>query len=276
MPLLMAFMLLAVAGTDSWADVSYVEQIINSGLGSKKTGARKTVNRVYIKGQRQRVHSEIAAKKAQARVLSKQGVLVNGSTILQLDRSSLYNIDHTRQTFTHQQLPPPGRGVSAKVVAKNPDREVTFQSEELAETKRIEGIVCHKVAVQMRVRHMNPGTKKVRRENRYLFQAWVAKDFPGYAEIERFRRLQEQKTSHPSLIGGGLEQIESAVDDYDDISGQITALDGFPIQSILKVYTKSGKQKERQIFQLSRKVTSLSYTALSDTLFEAGGKLRQR
>ena len=88
-------------------------------------------------------------------------------------------------------------------------------------------------------------------------------------EIERFRRLQEQKTSHPFLIGGGLEQIENAADDYGDISEEIEALKGFPMHSILKVYTKSGKKKERQIFQLSRKVTSLSYAALPDTLFEA-------
>jgi hypothetical protein len=116
----------------------------------------------------------------------------------------------------------------------------------------------------------------VRRENRYTYQAWVAKEFPGYAEIERFRQLQERKTSHPSLIGGGLEQIESAIEDYDDISEGIKALRGFPIQSVLKVYTRSGEEKERQIFQLARKVTGLSYSALSDTLFEVSGKLRRQ
>ena len=271
MPLLMSLVILAVAGTGSWADVSFVEQIVNSGFGPKKTGARKTTNRVYIKGHRQRVHSEIEAGKAETRTLKKQGVPLTGSTILQLDQASLYSYDHARQAFTHQPLPPASIAApsAAKRVATDPNREVTFESKELAETKSIGGIVCHKVAVQMRVRHMTPGTKKVRRQNRYLYQAWVATEFPGYEEIEGFRRLQEQKTSHPSLIGGGLEQIENAADDYGDISEEIEALKGFPMHSILKVYTKSGKKKERQIFQLSRKVTSLSYAALPDTLFEA-------
>ena len=280
MPFLFSLVLLAVAGTGSWADVSYVEQIVNSGFGPKKTGARKTTNRVYIKGQRQRVHSEIEASKAQARALRKQGVLLKGSTILLLDRASLCEIDHTRQTFTQQPLPPASKGApapgAAKRVAKDPNREVTFKTRELSETKRIEGIMCHKVAVQMRVRHMIPGSAQVRRENRYTYQAWVTKEFPGYAEIERFRKLQEQKTSHPSLLGGGLKQIESAVDDYDEISGEITALEGFPMQSVLKVYTRSGEEKERQIFQLSRKVTGLTYTPLPDTLFEVSAKLRRQ
>ena len=38
MPLLMSLVILTVAGTGSWADVSFVEQIVNSGFGPKKTG----------------------------------------------------------------------------------------------------------------------------------------------------------------------------------------------------------------------------------------------
>ena len=120
MPSLLSLILLTLilAGTGSWADVSYVEQIVNSGFGPKKTGARKTTYHVYLKGQRQRVHHEIDASRAQARSLSKQGVRMRGSSILQLDRPSLYEFDPSSQTFVQQELPLAISGISASSAGK--------------------------------------------------------------------------------------------------------------------------------------------------------------
>ncbi len=271
------------------ADVSYVEEIVNSGIGAAKVGARKTVRKVYVKGQSQHVRDEVKTAKA----------VEVGSTILCLDRLNRYDIDHTSKTFTEHKLPsraPTAQqdwwqashgGASAKPVvsaakvapkaaAVDPNREVTFKTRALPDTMRVEGILCRRVAVQMRARYYVPGTKQVRRENRYLYQAWVATDFPGYADIERFEAQREAKTSLPSQIGGGLGELQDAVEDYDRLDEEMKALDGFPLQSQLKVFTTtSSSSKEKELFRLSRKVSSLSHSNLSPSLFEVSTGLRR-
>ena len=77
------------------ADVSYVEEIVNSGIGAAKVGARKTVRKVYVKGQSQHVRDEVKTAKA----------VEIGSTILRLDRLNRYDIDHSSKTFTEHKLP---------------------------------------------------------------------------------------------------------------------------------------------------------------------------
>jgi hypothetical protein len=54
--------LLALA-TGVGADVYYVEEVVNPGFGKKKTGARKTINKVHIKGRSQMVETRIEASK---------------------------------------------------------------------------------------------------------------------------------------------------------------------------------------------------------------------
>ena len=51
--------LLLAAQVAAFADVSYVEEVVNSGVGSKKRGARRTIHQVHIKGARQRVSTDI-------------------------------------------------------------------------------------------------------------------------------------------------------------------------------------------------------------------------
>ena len=277
------FATLSIAATlcvvDVSADVSYVEEIVNSGIGAAKVGARKTVRRVYVKGQSQHLRDEI--KSADATEVA--------STIVRLDRLNQYRIDHASGTFTERKLParaptPPAASktttsaavVAPKAVAADPNREVTFKTRALPDTMRVEGILCRRVAVQMRARYYVPGTKQVRRENRYLYQAWVATDFPGYDDIERFEAQREEKTSLPSQISGGLSQFAAAVEDYDRLDEEMKNLDGFPMQSQLKVFTTTAtSSKEKELFRLSRKVSSLSNADLSPSLFEVSKGLRR-
>ena len=279
---------LAAAGA-AQSDVFYEEEVVNSGMGSKKIGARKTVNQVYIKGQRQRVHSEIKATKKNLKALSKQGTPVNASTILQLDRSKVLEIDHEQAIYSTRRLSArtipgmPGSMPSARprtaakptaAAKKDKDREITFRTRALPDTSRIDGILCKRVAAELVARHYEPGTKKLRRENRYLYQAWMATEFDGYEEIRKFNERQAKKTTYPLVASGGLEQLANSVDDYEDLEGKLAELDGFPIQSELKVFTKAAGQKKKQLLRLQRKVTSLKHTPLPDSLFEPSKSLR--
>ena len=263
------------------ADVSYVEEIVNKGVGPKKTGARKTTNQVYIKGQRQRVHSLIETSKSGAEALRRQGGTTDGSTILQLDRANLLQIDHTRASYSRESLPPPGTSdeagpgspPAAKAAAGDSNREVEFRTRIFDDTKRVAGIPCRRVAAEMKVQHFDPGTGKVRRENRYLYQAWAADDFPGYRDIQRFQELQARKTSYPSLIRSGIGGAPEAIADHENLQEELDALEGFHMQSVLKVFTRQGSKKEMKVFELVRTVKSLSNSALPDSLFDVSGGL---
>lgn len=263
------------------ADVSYVEEIVNKGVGPKKTGARKTTNQVYIRGERQRVHSLIETSKSGAEALRRQGGTIDGSTILQLDRANLLQIDHTRATYSRESLPPPGTSdeagpgspPAAKAAGGDASRDVEFRTRILDDTKRVAGILCRRVAAEMKVLHFDPGTSKVRRENRYLYQAWVADDFPGYQDIRRFQELQARKTSYPSLIRSGIGGAPEAIADRESLQEELDTLEGFHMQSVLKVFTRQGSKKKRKVFELVRTVKSLSNSALPDSLFDVSGGL---
>ena len=278
----LAWVAVAVAGWAALAaaDVSYVEEIVNKGVGPRKTGKRKTTNHVYIKGQRQRVHSLIETSKSGAEALRRRGGTTDGSAILQLDRENLLQIDHTRGTYSRESLPPagtpdearPGTLPAAKAAA-GPDREMEFRTRILDDTKRVAGIPCRRAAAEMKVQHLDPETGKVRRENRYLYQAWVADDFPGYRDIQRFQELQARKTSYPSLIRSGIGGAPEAIADRESLQEELDALEGFHMQSVLKVFTRQGSKKERKVFELVRTVKSLSNSALPDSLFDVSGEL---
>ena len=272
------------------ADISYVEEIVNSGIGAARIGASKTVRQVYVKGQGQHVRDEIKTAHA----------VEVASTILRLDRLRSYEIDHASQTFTERKLSPPeatlahdrwrashpgmpgkpkpaaAKKAAPKAVPADPNREVTVDTKELPDTTRIEGILCRRVAMQMRVRYFEPGSKTVKRENRYLYQAWVAGDFPGYADIERFEARRKAKATARSHTSGGSSHAEDAIEDYDRLEEQIQALEGFPLQSQLKVFTvaKPGA-KEAELFRLSRTISSISRAELSPSLFEVSKGMKR-
>lgn len=273
------------------ADVYLEEELTHSGIGPRKTGARQTVRRIYLKGPRQRMDSRIEASQAVERQLRAQGKRLEESTILQLDSSRVYAIDPVQSVYTREPLPAPKpvlrvpRGVPANRPPEAPaparpdtaadaNREIHFRSRVLADTLRLHGILCRRVAAELRARHYQPGTKTVVRENRYLYQAWMAADVPGHEEIRRFRELQRRKTSYPSLLAGGLDQVRDAMDEGDRLSAEIEALEGFPMQSELRVSVKTAAGGETPVFTLSRRIRSLSYTPLPDSLFKVTDALR--
>ena len=274
--LLLALILAGALGPAA-ADIHYTEEIANSGLGPKKVGARKTTNDIYIRGGKQKVSSQIETTKELAQALAKEGKSLNSSTILRLDAAKVFTVDHLRQTYIQEALPAAAKPAAAKpATASANGPEIQFQVKALPDTSRIEGILCRRVAAEMRARYYQPGTKTLRKENRYLYQAWIAKDFPAYQEIQRFQQLQAEKTSLPPLISGDLDQLKGMVEDSDLLAEKTTVeeLKGLVMESVLKVSVNTGKGEE-QIFRLDRKLRNLSYSALADSVFEVPKDLNQ-
>ncbi len=269
----------AWAGATVWAgaDVYYEEEVINSGLGAARRGARKTTNTVYIKGKEQKVESSIEAAKETVRSLRKQGQSLDTSTILKLDDRVVYNIDRVEHTFRQEKLPA-AKAVAGKQAPSPSAPEISFRIKELPDTTRIAGIFGRRVAAEMRARYYKSGTRKLRKENRYLFQAWIGRDFPGFGEIRRFQELHLRTTSYPPLISGSLDQLKGVVEDYEELAAEIEgshALEGFVLGSTLKVYTRGAGAREKQIFQLLRKIKAFSNEALPDSLFRMAKTLKR-
>lgn len=266
MPLLLAVTLLLAGAVAGGADVYFVEQIVNPGFGAKKTGARKTTNKVYIKGKRQKVESEIETTAKTAKALREQGQVLSSSKILQLDASQVYEIDLEAQTFVQQKMPPAAKKAVPKAASTDP--QIAFAVKETGDTTRIAGILCKRVIGQMRARYSDPKTKETRKENRYTYDAWIARDFPGYQEIKAFRALQEAQTSYPPLISGGLEQLKETVEDYEQLAGELDALEGFPMRSTIQVtVVRPDKKGEVEVFRLEREIKTLNYSPLPDSVF---------
>ncbi|NKB69521.1 MAG: hypothetical protein GKR89_20825 [Candidatus Latescibacteria bacterium] len=246
-------------------DVFYEEEVVNGGIGSQKKGAQKTVNRIYLKGPKQKVQTQVETSKEASKSQQNEGQNQDGSTLLYLDSKMVYEIDNFKRVYTQEKLP------AAKPVAKQSSTtgpKPVFRVKELPDTTRILGFLCHKIAVEMRVAH-------AKKENRYLYQAYMARDLPGLAEIEQFRKLQASQTSYPSLIKGGLEQLQGVVEDYDQLTDQMKVLQGFPMQSDLKVYVKPAGGKSQQVFQLSRKVRQYSHSPLKEAEFKLAKDLQE-
>ena len=179
--------------------------------------------------------------------------------------------------FAQEVLPAPAATAAKPAAVAAPNGpEIQFQIKALPDTNRIEGILCQRVAAEMRARYYQSGTKTLRKENRYLYQAWIAKEFSGYQDIVRFQNLQAQKTSFPPLISGDLDQLKGIIDDYDQLEEKAASkeLEGLVMESVLKVFVNTGKGEE-QIFQLGRKIRNLSYSALPDSVFEVPKDLNQ-
>ena len=75
---LVLVLILVMAGA-TLADVSYTEEVVNSGVGSKKRGARRTVHEIHIKGGQQCVSTDIETSKAMAGILRKRRTGTAGS-----------------------------------------------------------------------------------------------------------------------------------------------------------------------------------------------------
>ena len=79
--------------------------------------------------------------------------------------------------------------------------------------------------------------------------------------------LQDASTSYPSLIGGELEGLE----DHEALSDELEnaeELKGFALRSTLTASVKlPGKEKSSQVFRLERKIKTMAYAPLPDSLF---------
>ena len=262
---------LLVGAATAGADVYFEEEVVNRGFGKNKTGARKTTNKIYIKGKSQRVEQLIEADAKTAKALRRQGQSLNTSTILRLDQAQVYEIDLTAQTFVQQKAPPARKAAAKPQAGGGPQR--AFAVKVPGDTERIAGISCRRVVAQMRVRYLDPKTQDLRRENRYTYDACIAKKFPGFREITAFMNLQETSTSYPSVIGGGLEGLE----DHEALSGELENADelkGFALRSTLTAAVKlPNKKKPSQVFRLDRKIKTMAHSSLPDSLFQVSKAL---
>ena len=264
--------LLALA-TGVGADVYYVEEVVNPGFGKKKTGARKTINKVHIKGRSQMVETRIEASKKTVQALKKQGQSLNTSTILRLDRARVYEIDLVARTYVERTTPPARR--AAKPVAKKGAPRVDFAVKVPGDTSRVAGIACRRVVAQMRARYYDAKGKKLKRENRYTYDACITQSFPGYPDITSFRALQDTTTSYPSLIGGGLEGLDDSQALGAELAGS-EQLAGFALRSTLTATVKkASKKKAIEVFRLQRQIKTLKHTPLPDSLFRVSKSLNR-
>jgi hypothetical protein len=269
MAALVSVLLLLAAACVSQADVFFVEEVVNPGFGPQKIGARKTTNKVSIKEMRQKVESSIETTQKTAKAMKDQGQALNSSTILRLDQGEVYKIDMDTRTFVQTKIPPAAKPAASQAPVQKPEGpQIEFQIKETGDTTRIAGVLCKRVVAQMRASYVDPKTNQPRRENRYTYDAWIARDFPGYQEIKAFRQLQESKTSYPPLISGGLEQLKQTVEDYDQLASELQALEGFPMRSTIRVaVVRPGQKEGTEVFRLDRQIASLVYSSLPDTVF---------
>jgi hypothetical protein len=263
---------LLASAASAGADVYFEEEVVNRGFGKDKIGARKTTNKIYIKGKSQRVEQLIEADAKTAKALRHQGQSLNTSTILRLDQAQVYEIDLTAQTFVQQKAPPARKAVAKPEAAPGgPQRALAVKVP--GDTESIAGIPCRRVVAQMRTRYLDPKTQELRRENRYTYDACIAKKFPGFQEIGAFMDLQDASTSYPSLIGGGLEGLE----DHESLSEGLEnaeELKGFALRSTLTAAVKlPGNEKPSQVFRLDRKIKVMAYAPLPDSLFHVSKAL---
>ena len=264
---------LLVSAASVGADVYFEEEVVNRGFGKDKTGARKTTNKIYIKGKSQRVEQRIEADAKTAKALRRQGQSLNTSTILRLDQAQVYEIDLTAQTFVQQKAPPARKAVAKPSAAPGGPQRAFAVKVPGGDTEHIAGIPCRRVVAQMRARYLDPKTQKLRRENRYTYDACIAKKFPGFREITAFMALQDASTSYPSVIGGGLEGLE----DHEALSGELENADelkGFALRSTLTAAVKlPEKEKPSQVFRLDRKIKIMAHAPLPDSLFHVSKAL---
>jgi hypothetical protein len=263
------------------ADIYFEEEIVNPGFGKKKTGARKTITKVYIKGKRQKVEAQIVVDKKTGKTLKKQGQTLHSSTILHLDTSDIYEIDLEAQTFVRAKVAPPraaAKVINAKNAASANSPKIGFAYKVPGDRSVVAGISCKRVVAQMRARYYTG--KKLLRENRYTYDACIAQKFPGLNEILAFQTLQDTSMSLPSLLGGGLEQFRQRAGDLDQLDEQLQGMEeelrGFALKSTLTASVlRPGQKGASEVFRLERKVKLLRRSALADSHFTIAKTLAQ-
>ncbi len=265
------------------ADIYFEEEVVNPGFGKKKTGARKTITKVYIKGKRQKVEVQIVVDKKTEKTLKKQGQALHSSTILRLDKSEIYEIDLGAQTFVRAKVAPPRAAAAAKTVkakqaASANSPKIAFAYKVPGDSSIVAGIPCRRVVAQMRARYYKG--KKLLRENRYTYDACIAQKFPGLNEILAFQTLRDTSTSQPSLLGGGLESFRQRAEDLDQLGEELQGMEqelrGFALKSTLTASVlRPGKKKASEVFRLERKIKVLRRSALADSHFAVSKTLAQ-
>ncbi len=270
--MVMLIALLLALVTRAGADVYFEEEVVNPGFGRERSGARKTINKVYIKGKSQMVESNIEADRRTTQALKRQGQSLKSSTILRLDRAEIYEIDLSARTFIQRAAPPRQRRAAKRTTTPG-GPQLDFAVRVPGDTARVAGIPCRRVVAQMRARYTDPKTRRPKRENRYTYDACIATSFPGYREISAFKTLQDTSTSYPSLIDRGLE----AVEDFEALSAELEGaeeLSGFALRSRLTATVRRAGQKQAsEVFRLDRQVKAVEYTPLPDSLFRVSRSL---
>jgi len=268
----------AVLAAMASADVYFVEQVVNPGFGKKKLGARQTRSEIYLQGKRQKVASAITAPKKTMQALRQQGQPLQSSTILDLEQMQVIEANLDNQTYVQRPAPAPAEGgtAAAKPVAQAGAGapQIQFAVKEMGDSAIVAGIPCRHVVAQMRAQYLDPRTGAVQRENRYTYDAWLARDFPGYEEIVAFQQLQRASTSYPPLIAGGMEQAAAAMEDGQRLASELASLEGFPLRSSIRAsVVRASRKGETEVFRLDRQITEFRRAALADTVFAVPGTL---
>jgi hypothetical protein len=277
---LLILALFSIAIPASHADVYFEEELINPGFGKNKTGARTTRHTVYVKGGLQKVDAQIIVDKKTERILQSQGQPLRSSTILNLGRSEVFEINLDAQTVVRTRVPG-RRDAAAKSPAKpaqGAQPNVAFAFKSLGDSAVVAGISCRKVVAQMRARY-DTG-KKTQRENRYTYSACIADAFPGWNELRAFSTRQDTTTSYPALISGGLDPLRTNAAEINQLQSELqdmnNQLNGLALQSTLTASVQqAGSKRWAEVFRLERQIKKIRTGQLPDSLFAVPNTLTQ-
>lgn len=265
----LALVAVAAGVTAAAADVYYTEEVVNPGFGAQKLGARRTRSEVFVKGPRQKVVATIFAADRTAQALRDQGQPLKSSTIVRLDDRQVYEINLENQTYVQKTAPPPDSGATAARAAKTAGGpRISFEVSPPGDSAVVAGIACRHVVAQMRAEYRDPKSGAVRRENRYTYDAWLGRDFPGYDEIVASQKLHAAATSYPPLVSGGMEQLAGAAEDAPQLAAQLATLEGFPLRSTITVSVlREGRKAATEVFRLEREVKEFRHAPVADSVF---------
>ena len=262
------------------ADIYFEEEMVNPGFGKSKAGARTTVHSVYIKGKTQKVDARLIVDKKTEKALKDQGQPLRSSTILNLGKAEVFEIDLDAQTFVRTNVPPlkTGAAKTARQTTSALPPKVAFAFKVPGDSSVVAAIPCKRVVAQMRARY--DAGKKSQRENRYTYDACVAEKFPGWSELRAFQALQDSTTSYPALIAGGMQQFSDKVQELDRLQDELRAmeaeLNGFALRSTLTASAQqAGSKRWTEVFRLERQINILRHAPLPDSLFTVPKTLTQ-
>ncbi len=271
---------IGLATLPAQADVYFEEELVNPGFGKGKAGARTTVHSVYIKGKTQKVDAQLIVDKKTAKALKNQGQPLRSSTILNLGKAEVVEINLDAQTFVRASVPALklGAAKTARPTAAAPAPKVAFAFKVPGDSSVVAAIPCRRVVAQMRA--LYDAGKTSQRENRYTYDACVSEKFPGWSELRAFQALQDSTTSYPALIAGTMQQFSDKVQELDRLQDELRAmeaeLNGFALRSTLTASAQqAGSKKWTEVFRLERQIKTLRHAPLPDSLFAVPKTLTQ-